>query len=100
VFLLQALARLETPHAQIAVRLAEAGTARGLAPNKDFGLGGFAFTHDMVHGASEAIFAIARMAGWLAHGLESRQAGTTRARARYVGPAPDRSQDTATTSRR
>jgi len=90
-FLLDALERTEAPRAETVMRLAESATARGLgSPNKDFGLGGLAFTYNMIHGASEAIFAIARMAGWLAHGLEARSTGLTRAHARYTGVAPRR----------
>ena len=41
----------------------------------------------MITGAGEAVFAIARTAGWLAHGLEAYAAGTPlRPRAVYTGP--------------
>jgi citrate synthase len=61
------------------------------APNVDFALAAFAFALHMPIGATEAIFAIARSAGWLAHALE--EYGETplrfRARALYVGAVPD-----------
>jgi citrate synthase len=41
----------------------------------------------MVDGAGEAIFAIARSAGWIAHGLEEYQHRLRyRIRATYTGP--------------
>jgi citrate synthase len=42
----------------------------GLAPNSDFALGAMAFAGGMAPDAGEAVFAIARGAGWLAHALE------------------------------
>jgi citrate synthase len=57
-------------------------------PNVDFALGALAFATDMPLGATEAIFAIARSAGWLAHALEEygEQPLRFRARAIYIGP--------------
>jgi citrate synthase len=43
---------------------------RGLMPNVEFALGAVAYVHRMTYGAGEAIFVIARSAGWLAHALE------------------------------
>jgi citrate synthase len=44
---------------------------RGLpAPNVDFALAALAHTTGMARGASEAIFGLARVAGWIAHALE------------------------------
>jgi citrate synthase len=43
---------------------------RGLAPNVEFALGALCFVHDMPRGAGEAIFVIARTAGWIAHAIE------------------------------
>jgi citrate synthase len=41
----------------------------------------------MINGAGEAIFAIARTAGWLAHALEQYERGAPlRPRAIYTGP--------------
>jgi citrate synthase len=56
-------------------------------PNVDFALGYFAFALDMPLGASEAIFVLARTAGWIAHALEEygERALRFRARALYIG---------------
>jgi citrate synthase len=49
--------------------------ARGLpAPNVDFALAGLAQVAGMERGASEAVFAVARTAGWLAHAIEEYEA--------------------------
>ena len=65
--------------------------ATGLSPNVDFALAvmmrmlGLSIGHEM------ALFAIARTAGWIAHGIEQLGSETLiRPRARYVGPAPAR----------
>jgi citrate synthase len=65
----------------------EATAERGLpAPNIDFMLAGLAHLAGMQRGASEAIFGIARAAGWLAHALEEYERGSDiRPRAIYVG---------------
>jgi citrate synthase len=56
--------------------------------NIDFALGTFAATAGMTRGAGEAIFAVARTAGWIAHALEAYESGTLlRPRAAYTGPA-------------
>ncbi len=61
----------------------------GPYPNIDFALGVLAESMRMVHGAGEAIFAIARSAGWIAHGLEEYQHRLRyRIRATYTGPEP------------
>ena len=59
-------------------------------PNIDFALGHLAFALDMPLGASEAIFVLARIAGWIAHALEEygERALRFRARALYIGPRP------------
>ncbi|HET8939919.1 MAG TPA: citrate/2-methylcitrate synthase [Polyangiales bacterium] len=56
-------------------------------PNIDFALAYLAFALDMPLGASEAIFVIARCAGWIAHALEEygERALRFRARALYIG---------------
>ncbi len=58
-------------------------------PNVDFALGALAFALKMPLGATEAIFAVARTAGWLAHALEEYGEAPLRFRARavYIGPA-------------
>jgi citrate synthase len=59
----------------------------GPHPNVDFALGVLAESTRMVHGAGEAIFAVARSAGWIAHGLEEYQHRLRyRIRATYTGP--------------
>jgi citrate synthase len=46
----------------------------------------------MIHGASEAIMAIARTAGWIAHALEEyREPSTFPWQTLYVGPRLERS---------
>lgn len=62
---------------------------RGLPPpNVDFVLAASVAVAGLARGASEAIFAVARSAGWLAHALEEYEAATSGsrgARAIYVG---------------
>jgi citrate synthase len=64
--------------------------ASGKQPNIDFGLAAFAFAARMPLGATEAIFTIARSAGWIAHALEEygEQPLRFRARAIYIGNPP------------
>ena len=72
-------------------RVCAAATATSaLQPNIDFALGYLAFALDMPLGASEAVFAIARIAGWIAHALEEygERPLRFRARALYIGPRP------------
>lgn len=56
----------------------------------DFALGALASCLHMPPGATEAIFAVARVAGWIAHALEEygEEPLRFRARAIYVGPPP------------
>lgn len=69
--------------------LAEARRRRLPEPNIDFALGTLRAVADMITGAGEAIFAVARAAGWLAHALEEYERGTPlRPRALYTGPPP------------
>ncbi len=57
-------------------------------PNIDFALAVLASCAGMIRGAGEAIFAVARTAGWLAHAVEEYTASTPlRPRAVYTGPA-------------
>jgi citrate synthase len=60
---------------------------RGLpAPNIDFTLASLAHLAGMRRGASEAMFGVARSAGWLAHAIEEYERRTSiRPRAIYVG---------------
>jgi citrate synthase len=58
-------------------------------PNVDFALAAFAEQHAMVDEATELIFAVARITGWLGHAAEEyRHALRFRTRAVYTGPAP------------
>ncbi len=65
-------------------------TGRGLpGPNIDFALAVLARVAGMTDGAGEAIFAVARTAGWTAHAMEEYARATPlRPRAVYVGPPP------------
>jgi citrate synthase len=94
------------PRADVLLRLLEAeGSLKQLRPavkvidtmrqrglpfvNIDFTLALFAEAHRMVPGATEVIFAVARMAGWLAHAAEEYEHRLRfRPRATYVGPRP------------
>jgi citrate synthase len=64
--------------------------SRGLPfPNVDFAVASLAERHDMVDGAGEIIFAVARTAGWLAHAIEEYPHRLRfRGRATYTGPPP------------
>jgi citrate synthase len=67
-----------------------AARARGLPPpNVDLGLAAFVHVMGFVPGAGELVFALARMAGWLAHALEEyERPSTIRPRAVYTGVRP------------
>jgi citrate synthase len=55
-------------------------------PNVDFAIATLARVAGMVRGAGEAIFAVARTAGWIAHALEAYAGdGPLRPRAVYIG---------------
>ncbi len=63
------------------------GRRRLPAPNVDFALAALAFVAGMTRGAAETVFAVARIAGWLAHALEEYERRTPiRPRALYTGP--------------
>jgi citrate synthase len=68
--------------------LVDLAAARGMPPpNVDFALAALAQVALMIPGASEAIFVLARTAGWIAHALEEYGQRTSfRVRATYVGP--------------
>jgi citrate synthase len=56
-------------------------------PNIDFALAALAAVTEMVAGGGEAVFAVARTAGWIAHALEEYARGTPiRPRGIYTGP--------------
>ncbi len=65
-------------------------------PNVDFGLAALAHVAGFDVGAGEAIFAVARSAGWIAHAIEeyAEPGNRFRARARYVGAASRRRRGT------
>ncbi|TDD04652.1 citrate/2-methylcitrate synthase, partial [Nonomuraea diastatica] len=68
--------------------LAEMRRRRLPERNIDFALAILAAVSGMVSGAGEAIFAVARAAGWLAHAMEEYERGTLlRLRASYTGPS-------------
>ena len=78
-----------SPRLAIAEAVLSEARRRALpAPNIDFALATLASVAGMIPGAGEAIFAVARAAGWLAHALEeyARQV-PIRPRAVYTGPA-------------
>ncbi|WP_436794955.1 citrate/2-methylcitrate synthase [Actinospongicola halichondriae] len=58
-------------------------------PNIDFALAAAAETYGFADGATEAVFAVARTVGWLAHAIEEYEhALRFRPRAAYVGSPP------------
>jgi citrate synthase len=85
--LVGALARKEDSRVLDAV-LGVAKSRSAASPNVDFALGALAWVLKMPVGATEAIFATARTAGWLAHVLEEYGEAPLRFRARaiYIGP--------------
>ncbi|MER7545206.1 citrate/2-methylcitrate synthase [Spirillospora sp. NPDC127506] len=91
--LLMGLVRAAAPgHERLAAAdavLAEAARRRLPEPNVDFALAALGAVAGLVPGAGEAVFAVARTAGWLAHALEEYgRRGPLRPRAVYVGPPP------------
>ncbi|MEV0718794.1 citrate synthase [Asanoa sp. NPDC050611] len=68
--------------------LAAAARRRLPEPNIDFALATLTRAAGLPTGSGEAIFAIARIAGWLAHAMEEYERRTPlRLRAVYIGPA-------------
>jgi citrate synthase len=76
-------------HPRLAVAeavLAESSRRRLPGPNVEFALAVLVSVAGMVAGAGEAIFAVARTAGWLAHAMEEYAHATpVRLRAVYIG---------------
>jgi citrate synthase len=61
----------------------------GELPNLDFGIAALAAALRLPDGAPQAIFALGRTIGWIAHAVEEYGRGALiRPRARYVGPPP------------
>jgi citrate synthase len=70
--------------------LAEARARRLPEANVDFALAALVAVAGMTRGAGEAVFAVARTAGWLAHALEEyARESPLRPRAVYTGPPPE-----------
>ncbi len=66
--------------------LLDVSASHQLSPNVDLGLAALGRALGFVAGAGETVFALARMVGWLAHGLEEGPHGIRfRARAVYTG---------------
>jgi citrate synthase len=87
-----------SPRLEVADALVREVVGRGLpTPNIDFALAVLASVAGLVAGAAEAVFAVARTAGWIGHALEEYARHTPlRPRARYTGPhhqAPGGNQD-------
>ena len=90
VLLLSMIRKLAPDSLRLAVADAVLAEARRRAlpePNIDFALAALADTAGLITGAGEALFAVARSAGWLAHALEeyARQR-PIRPRGIYTGP--------------
>ncbi|MFD1547843.1 citrate synthase [Nonomuraea guangzhouensis] len=89
-FLLDLVAEAAPDHERVAVAravLAEVRRRRLPDRNVDFALATLVGVAGMVPGSGEAIFAVARVAGWLAHAMEEYAKGSLlRLRASYVGP--------------
>lgn len=78
-YLVDAIRTLAPDHPALSVAeaiSAELRHRRLPAINSDFGLGVLATVFDMIPGAGEIIFAVARTAGWLAHAMEEYESGT------------------------
>ncbi|MFG1706736.1 citrate synthase [Nonomuraea sp. M3C6] len=90
-FLLDLVKEAAPGHERIAAGvavLAEMRRRRLPERNVDFALATLTAVSGMVSGAGEAIFAVARAAGWLAHAMEEYERGTLlRLRASYTGPS-------------
>jgi citrate synthase len=91
--LLARLDRWRPPNAEpdAVDQVLELARSRGMPPpNIDLALGALAHRAGMVEGAGEAIFVLARTAGWIAHAIEEYQSRSwLRVRATYVGPRDD-----------
>jgi citrate synthase len=93
VLLLSMIAGLapDSPRLAVADAVLAEVRRRGLPePNIDFALAALADATGMIRGAGEAVFAVARSAGWLAHALEEYQRKKPiRPRSIYTGPRAD-----------
>jgi citrate synthase len=91
MLMLQVIAEHAPDSPRLAVARAVADEVRRRAlpePNIDFALATLAVVAGMIPGAGEAIFAVARTAGWIAHALEEyHRNAPIRPRGIYTGPA-------------
>jgi citrate synthase len=89
--LLDRLLARRSPTTRAAAEILDVMRERRLPfPNVDTGLAVLAETYEMVPAAGAVIFAIARVAGWLAHAIEEYEHRLRfRPRAAYVGPRPE-----------
>lgn len=59
-------------------------------PNLDFALGALVHCWSLIRGSGQVVFAVGRMAGWIAHAIEEyERKGNYRIRATYTGRRPD-----------
>jgi citrate synthase len=83
------LARIDEvgPGSDVVHEVLELAASRQMpAPNIDLGLGALVYRAGLIEGAGEAIFVLARTAGWIAHAIEEYTSGSfLRVRATYVG---------------
>jgi citrate synthase len=97
VLLLDLVRRAAPKSGQLAVAeavLAEVRRKSLPEPNIDFAIATLARVAGMVRGSGEAVFAVARTAGWIAHALEAYTGpGPLRPRAIYTGRPPAPSVD-------
>jgi citrate synthase len=91
--LLDLVRRAAPKSAQLAVAeavLAEVRRKSLPEPNMDFAIATMARVAGMIRGSGEAVFAVARTAGWIAHALEAYAGpGPLRLRAVYTGQTRD-----------
>ncbi|MBV8593755.1 MAG: citrate synthase, partial [Caulobacteraceae bacterium] len=88
----RALFRAFQPSARLEALRAALADATGTTDNVDFALLALGDTLGLPDDAPFMLFAVARLAGWLAHAIEQTRTGDLiRPRARYVGPAPEAS---------
>lgn len=86
----------DDPRLQTVFRVRDVVGERGDAiPNVDLAIGALTYLAAMPAHAGEAIFGIARTAGWLAHAMEEYEEKPLRFRpkARYIGDQPQRDRD-------
>jgi citrate synthase len=89
IALLEEIRRAAPKSGQLAIAEAVLRSVRQKSlpePNIDFAIATLARVSGMIRGAGEAIFAVARTAGWIAHALEAYTTDPIRPRAIYTGP--------------